>query len=62
MKENRASWQDSVLICQDIFCGVVPMGADMRAWRETTGRLCAYLAAEADTVTRVFCGIEEKLK
>ena len=62
MKENRASWQDSVLICQDIFCGVVPMGADMRAWREAAGRLCAYLAAEADSVTRVFCGIEEKLK
>ena len=62
MKENRASWQDSVLICQDIFCGVVPMGADMRAWREATGRLAAYLAGEADTVTRVFCGLEERLK
>ena len=62
MKENRAAWQDSVLICQDIFCGVVPMGADMRAWREATGRLAAYLAAEADSVTRVFCGLEEKLK
>ncbi|MBR5679769.1 MAG: bifunctional adenosylcobinamide kinase/adenosylcobinamide-phosphate guanylyltransferase [Clostridia bacterium] len=62
MKENRASWQDSVLICQDIFCGVVPMGADMRAWREATGRLAAYLAAEASAVTRVFCGLEERLK
>ena len=62
MKEHRAAWENSVLICEDIFCGVVPMGADMRAWRETTGRLCAYLAAEADSVTRVFCGIEEKLK
>ncbi len=62
MKANRAAWQDSVLICQDIFCGVVPMGADMRAWREATGRLASYLAAEADSVTRVFCGLEEKLK
>ena len=62
MKENRAAWQDSVLICQDIFCGVVPMGADMRAWRESTGRLAAYLAAEASAVTRVFCGLEERLK
>lgn len=62
MKQNRPAWKDSVLICEDIFCGVVPMGADMRAWREAAGRLANYLASEADSVTRVFCGIEEKLK
>ena len=62
MRENHAAWADSVLICEDIFCGVVPLGADMRAWREAAGRLAAYLAAEAETVTRVFCGLEEKLK
>lgn len=61
-RRNRESWRDSVLICADIFCGVVPLGADMRAWREMTGRLCAYLASEADTVTRVFCGLEQRLK
>ncbi len=62
MKQNREAWKDSVLICEDIFCGVVPMGADMRAWRESAGRLADYLATEADTVTRVFCGIEDRLK
>ena len=61
-RENREAWRESVLICQDIFCGVVPMGADMRAWRECTGRLAAYLASEAGGVTRVFCGLEERLK
>lgn len=61
-RRNRDAWQDCVLICADIFCGVVPMGADMRAWREMTGRLCAYLAGEAETVTRVFCGLEQRLK
>ena len=61
-RENREAWRDSVLICQDIFCGVVPLGADMRAWREMTGRLAAYLAGEADSVTRVFCGLEARLK
>ena len=59
---HRAEWENSVLICDDIFCGVVPLGADMRAWREMTGRLCAYLSAEAKTVTRIFCGLEQKLK
>ncbi len=61
-RNNRTAWADSVLICCDIFCGVVPLGADMRAWREETGRLCAYLSAEAKTVTRMFCGLPQKLK
>lgn len=59
---HRASWQDSILICQDIFCGVVPMGAEKRAWRQRTARLCQYLAAEATQVSRIFCGLEQRLK
>ena len=59
---NRALWEDSILICGDIFCGVVPMGADNRAWRQRTGRLCQYLAREADQVSRIFCGLEQRLK
>lgn len=55
-------WADSILICQDIFCGVVPMDADLREWRNATGRLCQYLTANADSVSRVFCGLEQKLK
>ncbi len=61
-RANREKWADSVLICQDIFCGVVPLGADARQWRQNTGRLCQYLAAEADRVSRIFCGLEERLK
>ena len=61
-KEHREEWQDSVLICQDIFCGVVPMGAENRRWRQNTGRLCQYLAKEADQVIRIFCGWEQRLK
>lgn len=61
-RANRGSWEDKVIICRDIFCGVVPMGADIRAWREMTGRLCGYLSSEADSVTRIFCGLEQRLK
>ena len=61
-KAHRDEWKNSILVCEDIFCGVVPLGADMRAWREMTGRLCAYLSSEADSVTRIFCGLEQKLK
>ena len=61
-KANREHWENSILICQDIFCGVVPMGAENRAWRQNTGRLCQYLAAEAAQVSRIFCGLEQRLK
>lgn len=59
---NENQWADSILICQDIFCGVVPMDADLREWRNATGRLCQYLSAKADRVSRIFCGLEKKLK
>ena len=61
-KKHYDDWKDSILICEDIFCGVVPMGAEMRAWRQTTGRLCQYLSREAKAVSRIFCGLEQKLK
>lgn len=61
-KDHKTEWQNSVLICRDIFCGVVPMEAEMRAWREQTGRLCAYLSCEAQNVYRIFCGLEQQLK
>ena len=33
-----------------------------RKWREKTGRICTELAAKADSVTRVVCGIGILLK
>ena len=61
-QEHREEWQESILILQDIFCGVVPMGAETRAWRQKTGRLAQYLSKEAAQVNRIFCGLEQRLK
>ncbi len=61
-KRRREQWLECVIICQDISCGVVPLGADLRAWRYQTGQLCQYLSREAESVTRIFCGLEQKLK
>lgn len=61
-KANRDRWENSILICEDIFCGVVPLDQDARAWRQKTGRLCQYLSKEAGQVSRVFCGLEQRLK
>lgn len=59
---HREDWKDSILILEDIFCGVVPLGAENRAWRQNTGRLAQYLSREATQVSRIFCGLEQRLK
>jgi adenosyl cobinamide kinase/adenosyl cobinamide phosphate guanylyltransferase len=61
-EKSANQWRNSVLICDDISCGVVPMSAQHRLWRNETGRLCQYLAAHADRVSRIFCGLEQRLK
>lgn len=62
LQEHREAWDDSIFICQDFFCGVVPMEAEARAWRQITGRLAQYLSREAGRVSRIFCGLEQRLK
>ena len=54
--------KNAVLICRDISAGIVPMDPEQRAWREAVGRYLSALAAQADTVTRVFCGLSQQLK
>ena len=61
-KEHREQWQNSIVILRDIFCGVVPCSEAERAWRQKTGRLAQYLSREATRVSRVFCGLEQRLK
>ena len=60
--EHQEQWKDSVLICNDISAGVVPMDAEVRAWREAVGRMLNALAPQANTVTRMFCGLPQRLK
>ena len=55
-------WDDAIVLLEDIACGVVPLDATDRAWREAVGRCGAYLAARADKVIRVFCGIGTVIK
>ena len=61
-REPRKEWDDSMLILRDVFCGVVPMEAETRLWRQKTGRRAQYLSKEANQVSRIFCGLEQRLK
>ena len=51
-----------VIVCCEVGLGVIPLGADERAWRERVGRVCARLATVSDEVVRMVCGIPVKLK
>lgn len=62
MPALMAGWADAVLLLEDISCGIVPMDAQDRAWREAVGRCGAYLARQAQQVVRVFCGIGTVIK
>ena len=53
---------DAIVIATDISGGVVPIDAELRAWREANGRMNNALAARADEVWRLFCGIPERIK
>ncbi len=55
-------WCDCALIGTDFSCGVVPMEPELRRWREENGRLNNYLAARAERVVRMFCGLPQELK
>ena len=53
---------DSIVICNDVSGGIVPIEEDLRKWREETGRAMAKLAQHSDEVIRLFCGIATHVK
>ena len=70
---TMADWQEAletwcaahpggVLICDEVGCGVTPLDRNDRVWREAVGRLCCELAARAEAVYRVHCGVGVRLK
>lgn len=51
-----------VIICDEVGSGLVPVDAFERAYREQVGRVGGYLAAQAEQVIRVICGIGQTIK
>jgi len=62
VEKNLPDYQDKVIVCDDISCGVVPVDPLLRKWREAMGHTLTLLAKESDEVVRVLCGIGMKLK
>jgi adenosyl cobinamide kinase/adenosyl cobinamide phosphate guanylyltransferase len=53
---------DTIIICDEIGNGIVPMDAFEREYRERLGRILITIAAKADRVERVICGIGQRIK
>ena len=53
---------DAVVAANEVGAGVVPMEKSDRMFREAAGRGLCVIAQQAETVTRVTCGIGMKLK
>ena len=51
-----------VVTIAEVGCGVVPVAAEERAWREAAGRLGCMLAARAECVVRMTCGVPCAIK
>ena len=51
-----------VVLLREVGCGIVPIDDNERAWRERAGRLGCLLAAQAEIVVRVTCGIGRVIK
>lgn len=51
-----------IIISDEVGCGLVPMDALEREYREQTGRVNCYLAKQAEQVIRVVCGIGTRIK
>lgn len=51
-----------IIVCDEIGCGLVPVDAFEREYREAVGRICTELAKYADEVHRVTCGAGVRLR
>lgn len=53
---------EAVFMLDDVGCGIVPIDKKDREYRETAGRIGCNLAAQAQSVIRVCCGIGQVIK
>ena len=62
LEQMLAACPDSIIICDEIGNGIVPLDHAEREYREYTGRLLCRLAEEATCVERIICGVGLRVK
>ena len=59
---DRLAREYDIVTAAEVGGGVIPVEPEARARREQAGRLACLLAARAETVVQMFCGIPSVLK
>lgn len=59
---QKLTEEELVVISNEIGCGLVPVDAFEREYREQSGRVNCYFAGKAQQVIRVICGIGTRIK
>lgn len=54
--------EELIIISNEIGYGIVPIEKEDRLFRESCGRICCYIAKEAEEVYRIVYGIGTKIK
>ncbi len=54
--------EKEIVVCDEVGSGVIPVDKGQRLGREATGRLCCRLAAQAEQVVRLVCGVPQVIK
>lgn len=54
--------EDKILIGDEIGCGIIPLDAFEREYREVYGRMMCRIAQHAKKVTRIICGVHQVIK
>ncbi len=62
IRENRVELLDKIIVFNDYSCGNISRDAGEQRYKEATCTLLTFLCKQADSVTRVFCGIPQIIK
>jgi len=60
--QARDCCKQLIIVSDEIGNGIVPMEKEDRLCREETGRILCKIAAQADKVERIICGIPQRIK
>ncbi|MCM1466843.1 MAG: bifunctional adenosylcobinamide kinase/adenosylcobinamide-phosphate guanylyltransferase [Alistipes sp.] len=60
--EKLLGGEEKILIGDEIGCGIIPLDAGEREYRELYGRIMCRIAQNARRVTRIICGVHQVIK
>ena len=62
LEQFLTAYPDSIIICDEIGNGIIPLDHEERQYREYTGRLLCRIAKEAVCGERIICGVGCRIK